>query len=113
MEERVTILNLTAGKKIAKAFRGADYQVVQFNPGSEFLVAQTTINNLESFASVINALETEPSKAIIRGSLIEGQTNPVQRNKDTFAAAPRQWCMINIDSIAWGGDILIKKLFYG
>jgi hypothetical protein len=104
LNERVTILNLTAEKKIAKAFRGADYQVVQFNPGSEFLVTQTTINNLKSLASVINTLKTYPHKTIIRGSLVEDQTNPVLRNKDTFIATPiatpRQWCMIDIDSLS-------------
>ena len=109
MNDRVTILNLTAGKKIAKAFRGADYQVVQFNPGSEFLVTQTTINNLESLAAVISALETEPTKAIIRGSLTADQSNPVPRNKETFSATPRQWCMIDIDSLAWDRDISDQK----
>ena len=27
------------------------------------------------------------------------------RNKETFTAAPRQWCMIDIDSLAWEGDL--------
>jgi hypothetical protein len=46
---------------------------------------------------------------IIRGSLTEGKTNPVPRNKETFTATPRQWCMIDIDSLAWDSDINDQK----
>ena len=102
----VTILTSATGKHIAKAFRGSEHQAVQFNPGSEFLVKQIPVNNLESLAAVISALETEPTKAIIRGSLLEDGSGLVPRNKDTFTATPRQWCMIDIDSLAWNGDII-------
>jgi len=37
--------------------------------------------------------------------LIANQTNPVPRNKETFTATPRQWCMIDINSLVWDGDI--------
>jgi hypothetical protein len=76
LKERATILNLTAGEKVAKAFRGADYQVVTFNPGSEFVVIQTTVNNLKSLAVISSALETELDKAIIRGSLFRVKPTP-------------------------------------
>ena len=36
---------------------------------------------------------------------MEGQSSPVPRIKETFTAIPRQWCMIDIDSLAWDGDI--------
>jgi hypothetical protein len=29
----------------------------------------------------------------------------VPRNKETFIATPRQWCMIDIDSLSWDGDL--------
>ena len=103
MNDTVTILTSTTGKQIAKAFRGADYQPVQFNPGSGFLVTQTPVHNLESLAAVISELETEPTKAIIRGSLFEDPSGTVPRNKGTFTSPPRQWCMIDIDSLAWDG----------
>ena len=103
MNDTVTTLTTATGKYITKAFRGSDYQAVQFNPGSEFLVAQTPVHNLESLAAVISDVETEPTKAIIRGSLIKDPSGPVPRNKDTFASLPRQWCMIDIDSLAWDG----------
>ena len=106
MNDTVTILTSATGKHIAKAFRGSEHQAVQFNPGSEFLVKQIPVNNLESLAAVVSAIETEPTKAIIRGSLLEDGSGLVPRNKDTFTATPRQWCMIDIDSLAWNGDII-------
>jgi len=36
---------------------------------------------------------------------MEGQSSPVPRIKETFTAIPRQWYMIDIDSLAWDGDI--------
>ena len=82
MNDTVTILTSATGKHIAKPFRGSDYQAVQFNTGSEFLVTQTPVNILERLAAVISALETEPAKAIIRESLIEDRSGTVPRNKD-------------------------------
>ena len=105
MNDTVTILTSATGKHIAKAFRGSEHQAVQFNPGSEFLVKQIPVNNLESLAAVVSAIETEPTKAIIRGSLLEDGSGLVPRNKDTFTATSRQWCMIDIDSFAWEGDL--------
>jgi len=46
-------------------------------------------------------LENDPTQTIIRGSLTEGKINHVPRNKDICTATPRQWCMIDIDSLAW------------
>ena len=60
---------------------------------------------MKSLANLLQRLENEPTQAIIRGSLIEGKTNIVPRNKETFAATARQWCMIDIDSLEWDGDI--------
>ena len=103
MNDTLTILITATGKYITKAFRGPHYQAVQFNPSSEFLVTQTPVHNLESLAVGISDVETEPTKAIIRGSLIKDPSGLVPRNKDTFASLPRQWCMIDIDSLAWDG----------
>ena len=82
MNDTVTILTSATGKHIAKSFRDSDYQTVQFNPGSEFLVTQTPVNILERLAAVISALEPEPAKAIIRETLIEDRSGTVPRNKD-------------------------------
>jgi hypothetical protein len=65
LNDTVTILTSATGKQISKAFCDSDYNAVQFNPGSEFLVNQTPVHNLDSLASVISVLETEPTMAII------------------------------------------------
>jgi len=36
---------------------------------------------------------------------VDDQSNPVPRNKETLIATSRQWCMIDIDSLAWDGDL--------
>jgi len=62
LNDTVTIIASTAGKHITKAFRGSDYQSVQFNRGLEFLVPQIPVDNLKSLAAVIGGLETELTK---------------------------------------------------
>ena len=57
MNDTVTILTTATGKYITKAFRGPHYQAVQFNPGSEFLVKQIPVNNLESLTTFNRALD--------------------------------------------------------
>ena len=103
MNDTVTILTTAIGKYITKAFRGPHYQAVQFNPDSEFLVTQIPVHNLERLAAVISDVETELAKAIILGSIIKDPSGPVPRNKDIFTSALRQWCMIDIDGLAWDG----------
>ena len=53
------------------------------------------------WSEIMQKLEKDPTQTIIRGSLTEGKINPVPRNKDICTATPRQWCMIDIDSLAW------------
>ena len=73
------------------------------------MVTQTPVHNLEGLAAVISNLETEPTKAVIRGSLIKDPSGPVPRNKGTFTSLPRHWCMIDIDSLAWDGTFDDKQ----
>jgi len=47
-------------------------------------------------------------QTIIRGETAD-QTNPVPSNKETFTATPRHWCMIDIDSLSWDGDVNNQK----
>jgi hypothetical protein len=63
------------------------------------------VSDLHSLSAMLQRLEDDPTHTVIRGSLIEGQSSPVPRNKETFTATPRQWCMIDIDGIAWNGDL--------
>lgn len=62
------------------------------------------MNSLSSLAELLGELEGDPSRTVIRGSLNADHTTPVQRTKETFTSYPRQWCMLDIDSLPWEGD---------
>ena len=101
----ITLLNSANLTSLAKTFCGPDLDVQPFKIGKDFMVRDEPVSDLQSLADLLQRLETEPTQTIIRGSLIEGKTNIVSRNKETFAATARQWCMIDIDSLEWDGDI--------
>ena len=105
MSEDVTILTSANPTSLVKTFSGIDLKEQSFVIGKDFNVAEETVSDLQSLSKILQRLENDPTQTIVRGSLIEGKTNPVPRNKETFTATPRQWCMIDIDSLAWDGDI--------
>ena len=105
MSEDITILTSYNHTSIVKTFSGIDLTEQAFATGKEFNANEEPVSDLQSLSKILQRLENDPTQTIIRGSLIEGKTNPVPRNKDTFTATPRQWCMIDIDSLAWDGDI--------
>jgi hypothetical protein len=109
MSEDVTILTSANHTSLVKTFSGPDLKEQSFVTGKDFNVSKEPASNLQSLSKVLQRLENDPTSTIIRGSLIEGQTNPVPRNKETFTATPRQWCMIDIDSLAWDSDINDQK----
>ena len=101
----ITLLTSATCNSLTKTFSSPDLKVQRFEIGKDFYVSEEPVSDLQSLADLLRRLETEPTQTIIRGSLIEGKTNPVLRNKETFAATARQWCMIDIDSLDWDGDI--------
>jgi len=105
MNEVITILTSGSGNQIAKAFVGPEYVPQRFSIGRSFTAHEEQVSDLRSLSRLLQKLENEPTKTIIRGALVDGQLSSIPRNKDTFAATPRQWCMIDIDSLAWDGDI--------
>ena len=105
MNEVITILTSGSGNQIAKAFVGPEYVPQRFSIGRSFTAHEEQVSDLRSLSRILQKLENEPTKTIIRGALVDEQLGSIPRNKDTFAATPRQWCMINIDSLAWDGDI--------
>jgi len=105
MSEDVTILTSASHTSLVKIFSGYDLTEQAFATGKEFNVSEEPVSDLQSLSKKLQRLENDPTQTIIRGLLTADQTNPVPRNKDTFAATPRQWCMIDIDSLAWDGDI--------
>ena len=105
MSEDITIHTSANHTSLFKTFSGIDLTEQAFATGREFNVTEEPVSNLQSLSKLLQRLESSPTQTIIRGSLIEGKTNIISRNKETFTATSRQWCMIDIDSLAWDGDI--------
>jgi len=105
MKYRITLLTSVTQASLTKTFSGPDLKVRPFKIDKDFTVSEEPVSDLQSLAELLLRLESEPTQTIIRGSLIEGKTNIVPRNKETFAATARQWCMIDIDSLEWEDDI--------
>ena len=101
----ITLLTSVTQASLTKTFSGPDLEVQPFKIGKDFTVSEEPVSDLQSLSELLLRLENEPTQAIIRGSLIESKTNIVPRNKETFVATARQWCMIDIDSLEWDGDI--------
>ena len=105
MREEITLLTSAHLTSLTKTFSGPDLKVQPFKIGKDFCVGEELVSDLRSLSELLRRLESEPTQTIIRGSLIEGKTNSVLRNKEIFAATARQWCMIDIDSLEWNGNI--------
>ena len=105
MNDTVTIITSVTNNQIVKSFGGADYQQLKFSPGSKFLVSQQPIHDLHSLASVIGRLEAELTKAVIRGLPLLPENEPVARQSQNFSSTSHHWCMIDIDSLPWDGDL--------
>ena len=109
MSEEITLLTSAHLTFLTKTFSGPDLKVQPLKIGKDFCVGEELVSDLRSLSELLRRLESEPTQTIIRGSLIEGKTSIVSRNKETFAATTRQWCMIDIDSFDWDGDIHDQK----
>ena len=81
------------------AFSGESSVSIKFNPGTTFTDSEVTVKNLDGLAELLLSLEAESTKTIIRWKSISDATGVVNRNKDKFRPAKRQWCMIDIDSL--------------
>jgi hypothetical protein len=110
LNDTVTILTTAIGKYITKAFRGPHYQEVQFNPGSEFLVKQIPVNNLESLAAIISDVETEPTIAIIRGSLIKDPSSPVPHYTECLWTSFAFLMQINLQGFKQGWTASLSSI---
>ena len=105
LKDTVTIIISATGNQIVKSFGVSGFQPLKFSPGSEFLVIHQPVHDLPSLASVIGGLEEEPTKAVIRGLPLLPENEPVARQSQNFSTTSRHWCMIDIDSLPWDGDL--------
>ena len=100
----ITLLTSATCNSPTKTFSGPDLKIQPFEIGEDFTVSEAPVSDLQSLAELLQGLENEPTQTIIRGSSTTDQANPVPRNKETFTATLRQWCMIDIDSLEWDGN---------
>ena len=105
MADSIIVLETADGSELGKVFAGIELTPQAFRVASLFNITEEPISDLQSLSKVLQRLENDLTRTIIRRSLIEGKTNNISRKKETFAATARQWCMIDIDSLAWDGDI--------
>ena len=90
MSEDITILTSAHQNSLTKTFSGLDLRVQPFEIGKDFYVSDEPVSDLQSLSQLLQRLESEPTQTIIRGSLIEGKTNPVSSNKETFSERSQQ-----------------------
>jgi len=90
MSEDITILTSAHQNSLTKTFSGLDLRVQPFEIGKDFYVSDEPVSDLQSLSQLLQRLESKPTQTIIRGSLIEGKTNPVSSNKETFAERSQQ-----------------------
>ncbi|MDC1439938.1 hypothetical protein N8206_01265, partial [Planktomarina temperata] len=105
MNEVMTLLTSVSGHSLLKSFSGTDVIQQPFSTGKLFNVAEEPVSDLQSLSALLQRLENDPKHTVIRGSLVDGKNSPVPRKMEYFTAIPRQWCMIDIDSLAWDGDL--------
>ena len=105
MNDTVTIITSVTDNQIVKAFGGSEHQSLKFSPGEKFLVTQHPVHDLQSLASVIGGLEDKLTKAVIRGRPLLPENCPVARQSQNFSSTSHHWCMIDIDSLLWDGDL--------
>ena len=91
MGEVMTLLRSATGHALVKSFSGSDVTQQPFSIGSLFNVTEETVSDLHSLSALLQRLEDDPTHTVIRGSLTEGQSSPVPRNKEAFIATPRQY----------------------
>ena len=90
MTSHITLLTSAHRSSLTKTFSGPDLEVQPFKIGKDFTVSEEPVSDLQSLSELLRRLESEPTQTIIRGSLIEGKTNPVSSNKETFAERSQQ-----------------------
>ena len=79
----------TTHNYIIKTFSCPDLKVQPFAIRKNSNVSEEAVYDFQSLSELLRRLESEPTQTMITGSLIEGKTNPILRNKDTFSAIAR------------------------
>lgn len=110
LSDTLTVLSSSTDHQLVKTFSGQEHLRAQwFKPGTFFNVEDRPISDLGTLAKELKGLETDSIKTIIRGTRYGPDAACIARSKDNFAPKPRKWCMIDIDSLPWDGDLEDQK----
>jgi hypothetical protein len=84
MLEVTTLLTSASGHSLVKSFSGPDVIQQPFSTGKLFNVSEEPVSDLQSLSALLHRLEDDPKQTVIRGSLVDGQSSPVLRNKEAL-----------------------------
>ena len=80
-DEFITLLTTASGADVGKVFKGSSSRREPFAIGKEFYCAKEPVYDLQSLSKLLQNLENDPTKMVIRWSLIEAQRGPIPRNR--------------------------------
>ena len=103
MSDFITVLTTASGADLGKSFGGPDLQPLPFQTSKHFTAEELAVHDLLSLIDVLQSLEGEPTKTVIRGKVPSNASEIINRDKKTIVASPRSWCMIDIDGLFWDG----------
>ena len=72
----ITLLTSATSNSLTKTFSGPDLKIQPFKIGEDFTVSEVLVSDLQSLAELLQGLENEPTRTIIRGFLTTDQANP-------------------------------------
>jgi hypothetical protein len=109
MSDFVTVLSSESDTSVTKAFKlvNGEYQPSQIKNSFRHSADQYGISCLTDLANLVQSLERERKKFIIRGSLIDGRApyglrRLAQAKEDSpanFEEMDCQWCLLDIDEV--------------
>jgi len=105
MGDTLAALSSPSHQTSVKTFHGPDLNAQGFKPSKSFRAEEHPVFDLETLVAVLKGLEDDPEEMVIRGAFSGSDANYTERSKETFAPKPRLWCMIDIDSLSWDGDL--------
>ena len=103
MSDFITVLTTASGADLGKSFSGPDLQPLPFQTSKHFTAEELEVHDLLSLIDVLQSLEGEPTKTVIRGKVLSDASEIISRDKETILASPRSWCMLDIDGLFWDG----------
>ena len=111
MGEVMTLLTSVSGRSLVKSFSATDVIQQPFCTGKLFNVSAEPVSDLQSLSALLHRLESDPTHTVIRseGHWWTAKTALCLLTRKLSSQHHRRWCMIDIDSLAWHGDLLDQK----